>query len=150
MIKAAALIFIFAFAQTPQVMNEVLFSVSGTAATSFDRQTYTGVLNEVFQKKSLSTFSRDPASDFLLSRLADREARIFDLPGEKPKISESARKKLSDLSAEEIDNEAGLIARALALVEIKEAQLKQQERFDTWFELLKRKYQLKIKTTDSK
>ena len=134
----------------PGVVNEVLFSVSGEAATARDQQIYQSVLSEVFHKQHLSQFSQKPVSDFLLSRLSFKEASVFDLTSEKTKISESVKKKWAEYSLTEIEREANIISKALLLIELKENQLKQQERFDIWFEVLKRKYQVKFKSTDVK
>ncbi len=119
-----------AWAQTAPV-NEVLFAITLEASTARDLQLYQAVLTEVFQKKTLSRYSKSAAQDFLLSRLAYREAMVFELTGEKNKITDAARKKMSEYTAEGIEKEAALIAKAQALIEVKEAQLKQRERFDT-------------------
>jgi hypothetical protein len=147
----AFLFVLTALAQTaPNVLNEVLFSVAGEASTVRDQQIYQAVLDEVFHKPHLSRFSQKPATDFLLSRLSFREASTFDLTSDKIKISENSKKKLSEFSSAEIEREANIVSRALLLIELKENQLKQQERFDTWFEVLKRKYQVKYKVTEIK
>lgn len=132
------------------VINEVLFSVGTKSFTSRDHLVYKSVLNEVFQKTRISQFTKRPVDDFLLSRLSYNEAIAFELAPEKPKLRDQVRKKLSEFSLGEIEREREIIAAALALIDIKEAQVKNQGRFNTWFDLLKRKYQLKLKSPEAK
>lgn len=130
------------------IVNEVLFSVAGHSWTARDRQLYEALLKEAYGKEGLTKFSVKRKEDFLLSRLSAREADAFDLQPEKNKLIDAIKKKTNQFSATEIENELTLISKALTIVELKENQLKQQERFDTWFELLKRKYQVKIKSNE--
>lgn len=132
------------------VVNEILFSIVNEPSTSRDMQIYQSVLNEIFQKNKISQFTKKLSDDFLLSRLSYKEAKVFELTGTKVKVSESSRKKLSEFSPAEIDREIDTISKAMELIEIKESQVKQQARFDAWFELLKRKYQLKLKSSEVK
>lgn len=132
------------------VVNEVLFSVGSVSSTARDMLIYKSVLAELYQKTRISQYTKKPFDDFLLSRLSFSEASAFELKSEKSKISDVARKKLSDFSLEEIVRENDNIAVAIALIDIKEGQLKSQARFDTWFELLKRKYQFKLKSAEIK
>lgn len=137
--------------QKESLVNEVLFSITGESFTSHDRNIYQSVLNEILQKNKISSFTKKTTDDFLLSRLSYQEAKAFELTGSaKIKLSESSRHKLSEFSPAEIEREIDVISRARALIEIKETQLKQQDRFDTWFQLLKRKYQFKPKSPDMK
>lgn len=133
-----------------QVVNEILFSVAGEPSTSRDMQLYKAVLNEIFQKNKISKFTKKFSDDFLLSRLSYKEAVVFELTGTKMKESDAARRKMADFSKAEIDREIDVVSKALELIEIKENQVKLQARFDTWFELLKRKYQLKLKSPEIK
>lgn len=132
------------------VVNEVLFSIGNVSYTTRDSLIYKSVLAELYQKTSISQYTKKPFDDFLLSRLSFSEANAFELKSEKSKVTESARKKLSDFSLEEITRENENIAVAIALIDIKEGQLRSQTRFDTWFELLKRKYQYKLKSAEVK
>jgi hypothetical protein len=138
------------------VVNEVLFSVAGKSATTRDRLLYETLIQEVFEKKQLSKFSKKKSDDFLLSRLSSREALVFDILGDKKKMTDSMRKKMSHFSAVEIENEMALISKALSIVELKENQLAQENqltpeaRFDAWLEVLKRKYQVKLKSNEMK
>ncbi|MEQ1721867.1 MAG: hypothetical protein ABL930_01735 [Pseudobdellovibrio sp.] len=92
----------------------------------------------------------------MLSRLSSSEALVFDIQGDQKKITDSERKKMSDFSADEIENEMAVISKALSIIELKENQLAKenqltpQERFETWYEVLKRKYQVKIKSNEMK
>lgn len=136
--------------QAEIVMNEVLFSIANESSTSRDRLVYQRVLNEVFKKDTISQFTPKTADDFLLSRLSYKEAKAFDMHGNEMKINENSKKKLiSEFTQSEVERELEVISTALALIEIKEAQLKGKERFDTWFELIKHKYQLKIKSSET-
>lgn len=132
------------------VVNEVLFSIGNVSYTTRDSLIYKSVLAELYQKTSISQYTKKPFDDFLLSRLSFSEANAFELKSEKSKVTESARKKLGDFSLEEITRENENIAVAIALIDIKEGQLRSQTRFDTWFELLKRKYQYKLKSAEVK
>ena len=132
------------------VVNEVLFSIGTVSYTGRDMLIYKSVLSELYLKNRISQYTKKPFDDFLLSRLSFSEASAFELKSEKSKISEAARKKLSEFSLEEIVRENENIAVAIALIDIKESQLRSQARFDTWFELLKRKYQLKLKSSEIK
>lgn len=118
--------------------------------TSRDRYLYETLLKEVYNKERVSKFSLKIKEDFLLSRLSAREADAFDLKPDQNKLSDSIKKKLNEYSTLEIESEINLISKALTIVELKENQLKQQERFDAWFELLKRKYLVKIKSNQLK
>lgn len=141
-----------ASAQPPKeaVVNEVLFSIGSVSYTGRDQLIYKSVLAELYQKNKISQYSKKPFDDFLLSRLSYSEANAFEIKSEKSKISDAAKKKLSEFSIEEILRENEYIAVAIALIDIKESQLRSQTRFDTWFELLKRKYQYKLKSSENK
>ncbi len=138
------------------LVNEVLFSLAAKSSTARDRLLYETLIQEVFEKKQLSKYSKKKSDDFLLSRLSSREAEAFDIRPDKKIISDSARKKMNEFSAAEIENELSLISKALSIIELKENQLAKenqltpQERFDTWYEVLKRKYQVKIKSHEMK
>ncbi|WP_148284969.1 hypothetical protein [Pseudobdellovibrio exovorus] len=130
-----------------EVINEALFSLAGNeTSTTRDLALYKSVLTEVFRKKNLSQYSANGVQDFLLSRMAYKEAQVFSLKPEAVKISDSVRKKLEAYDKAELDREANLITQSLAWIELKENQLKDRERFQNWIDVLKRKYQLKIKS----
>lgn len=141
-----------AAAQPPKeaVVNEVLFSIGSVSYTGRDMLIYKAVLSELYQKGRISQYTKKPFDDFLLSRLSFNEASAFELKSEKSKISDAVRKKLSEFSLDEIVRENENIAVAIALIDIKESQLKSQTRFDTWYDLLKRKYQFKLKSSEIK
>lgn len=131
---------------TVSLVNEILFSMAGESYTRRDQQLYKILLAEVFQKKQIGKFLQKEEFDFMLSRLALKEADAFGLKVTPVKLPESVRKKLSDYTPAEIDRELRAISKALAYIALKESQLQQPERFNTWFELLKRKYQIKLKS----
>ena len=141
------LFFLASFAvgsQESQTVNEVVFSIAGKASTQRDLSVYQFVIREYFQKNKMSVFVKKDMDDFLLSRLAYQEALAFDFNGiDLPKKRDV--KKNKNFSESELQSEQEVLAKALAYMEIKEAQVKEQGRFETWFELLKRKYQVKYK-----
>lgn len=131
-----------------EVLNEALFSLAGNeTSTTRDLALYKSVLTEVFRKKNLSQYSANEVQDFLLSRMAFKESQVFSLNTEPIKASDSARKKLEAYDKAEVDREVSLITQSLAWIELKENQLKDRERFQNWIDVLKRKYQLKIKSS---
>ena len=132
------------------VVNEVLFFAANESATARDRQIYQSVLREVFQKTTIGRFIKKQSDDFLLSRLSYKEAIAFGLQNTEIKVPETAKKQLTEYSKAEIDREVEIISKALALIEIKEAQFKEKDRFDTWFEVIKRKYQVKFKSAEAR
>lgn len=137
------------------IVNEILFSAAGESLTLRDEQIYRGVLAEIFQKNKISQFTKKTSDDFMLSRLSYKEALVFGLQGAEikgieAKINEAMKKKLIEYSRVKINREVLVIAKALALIEIKEAQLKEKDRFYTWFEIIKRKYQVKLKSRSVK
>jgi hypothetical protein len=148
-------IFIFSFfsffarAERTEI-NKVLFSAGDQSWTSRDMSLYQSVLSDVFKKKKLSEFSKNEFNDFLLSRISLKEADIFQISYDKKSLSESERKKLTQFTKDEIDKEVTSIAKAQALIEIKENQHKDAARFNTWLELMKRKYVVRIKSGENK
>lgn len=131
-------------------INKVLFSVGNQSWTMRDMEIYRGVLNSVFKKKSLSQYSKDEFNDFLVSRVSLKEADVFQISYDKQSLTEQERKKLSSFTREEIEKEVTAIAKAEALIEIKENQHKDIGRFNTWLELMKRKYVVRIKSGENK
>ena len=131
-------------------LNQVLFYESKQSWTSRDQELFNKLKKEVVQKERLSAFTETSDEDFLLSRLSAREALLFEVTPFKFKITEAERNALAGYSRPEIDEELNHLGLAVALVELKESQLKQKLRFKTWLDLLKRKYQFKIKSADFK
>ena len=131
-------------------LNQVLFYESKQSWTSRDQELFNKLKKEVVQKERLSAFTETSDEDFLLSRLSAREALLFEVTPLKFKITETERNVLAGYSRSEIDEELNHLGLAVALVELKESQLKQKLRFKTWLDLLKRKYQFKIKSADFK
>lgn len=108
------------------------------------------IKKQALPAERLSQFTENDDEDFLLSRLSAREAILFEVAPTKIKLSEQQRQSLTGFSNQEIEAELKEIALAAGLVELKESQLQQRLRFKTWFDLLKRKYQVKIKSFDFK
>jgi hypothetical protein len=134
----------------PQVVNQILFYESQQSWTARDRELYEKIKKEVLQKSRISQFAENGDEDFLLSRLAVREAVLFEVTPNKYHVLDLQRAGLSDFSGKEVEEELKQLGLATSLIELKESQLKQKLRFKTWFDLLKRKYQVKIKSTDFK
>lgn len=133
-----------------QVVNQVLFYESKQSWTSRDFELFEKIKKEILHKDLLGKYSENKDEDFLLSRLGAREAALFEVAPVKLKLSEQQRASFSGFSSKEIDSELSQVGLALALVDLKETQLKQKLRFKTWFDLLKRKYQVKIKSFEFK
>ncbi len=128
--------------------NKILFSLSGQSWTLRDQQIYQAVLGEIFKKKNLSPYSSGESDDFVLSRLSEKESSLFDLNYEAVKANETQKKHLSNFTSAEVNKEIAAISKASAIIEIKESKKQDQSRFKTWVELLKRKYQFKIKSAE--
>lgn len=136
-----------ATAQTSATVNEVVFSITGESYTSHDMALYRQTLNTVFGKTRISEFSETDLQDFILSRLADKEAQGFSFKPEKNyTVSEAARKKMSAYNEDSFNAEVEIVARSLQWIELKKNQLEQRERFNVWLDVLKRKYQLRLKS----
>lgn len=143
---------VFVFSQTktsPIILNQVLFSESEQSWTSRDLKLFEEVMTQILQKKYISPWSAGRNEDFLLSRLGRREAAMFDVKPAKIKPSEADLKKIPNFSASEIEDELDRLSQVLMFVDLKEAQLKQPDRFATWFNHLKRKYQVRIKSAEA-
>lgn len=142
--------FSWAVQEVAPIVNQVLFYESKQSWTSRDFDLFEKVKKEVLHKDRIGQFVETNAEDFVLSRLGAREAELFEMSPIKLKLSESQRSGFVGYSQKEIDTELSQVGLALSLIELKESQLKQKLRFKTWFDLLKRKYQVKIKSTDFK
>lgn len=136
--------------EASQVINQVLFYESKQSWTERDLELYEKIKKEIVHKDRISQFTENKDEDFLLSRLSAREAMLFEVSALKFKLSEAQRASLAGFSSKEVDSELNQLGLALALVDLKESQLKQKLRFKTWFDLLKRKYQVKIKSVEFK
>lgn len=138
-------------AQSSVTLNEVIFSITGESYTSRDQALYRQILSQVFGKTRISEFSETDLQDFVLSRLADKEAQGFNFKAEKNyTLTEAARKKMSAYSEDSINAEVEIVARSLQWIELKKNQLEQRERFNVWLDVLKRKYQLRLKASGSR
>ncbi|MCC2679526.1 MAG: hypothetical protein K0R29_2102 [Pseudobdellovibrio sp.] len=131
-------------------LNKVLFSVGDQSWTMRDMDLYRSVMSDVYKKKSLTQYSKDEFNDFLVSRISLKEADVFQISFDKKVPTEPERKKLAAFTRDEIDKEVTAIAKAEALIEIKENQHKDSARFNTWYELMKRKYVVRIKSGENK
>jgi hypothetical protein len=129
-------------------INRILFSLNGSSWTKRDYQVFDFVLNNAYKRKKISKFSSDELNDFLLSRMASREAETFEITFEKQNLTDSLKKK-SSFSPDELEREIETVGRALAVVEIKESHHQEPKRFNAWFEVMRRKYQVKIKSVDN-
>lgn len=136
--------------KSAQVINQVLFFESSQSWTSRDFELFEKVKKEVLQKSRISQFTESENEEFLLSRLSAREALLFEVTPAKFRLSEAQKKSFSDYSTKEIDDELSQLGLATSLIDLKEDQLKQKIRFKTWLDLLKRKYQVRVKSSDFK
>lgn len=132
------------------VVNQVLFYESKQSWTARDLELFGQIKKEVLKKSRLSQFAETDHEDFLLSRLAAREAVLFEVTSVKLRLTDAQKQVLQNFSNKEIDEELAQVGRALTLIELKESQLNQKMRFKTWLDLLKRKYQVKVKSADFK
>lgn len=137
-----------AFAERVE-LNKILFTAGNTSWSSRDQQIYQSVLAEVFKRKKISQYSQTEFNDFLLSRLAEKEANTFELTYDKVEVSEAQKKKLG-FSTAEIKDEVERVSKAITLTEIKESYHNDPKRFASWFDVMKRKYTVKIKTIEPK
>ncbi len=134
--------------KSSQVLNQVLFYESKQSWTSRDQELFEKLRNDLLHRSRISQFTESANEDFLLSRLTAREASLFEVTPSKFRLTELQRKSLGDFSAKEIEEELNQIGLADGLINLKEDQLKLKLRFKTWFDLLKRKYQVKVKSAD--
>ena len=154
MINQFVFIFILTFIQSSAFaerveLNKILFTTGNTSWSSRDQQIYQTVLNEVFKRKRISQYSQSEFNDFLLSRLAEKEANTFELKYDKIEATEAQKKKMG-FSNSEIVAEVQRISKAITLTEIKESYHNDTKRFASWFDVMKRKYTVKIKAIDAK
>lgn len=139
-----------AYAAERTELNKVLFSVGDQSWTLRDMELYRSVMSDIYKKKSLTQFSKDEFNDFIVSRISLKEADVFQISYDKKAVTEAERKRLAAFTKEEVDREVTAVAKAEALIEIKEAQHKDNARFNTWYELMKRKYVVRIKSGENK
>lgn len=137
-----------AFAERVE-LNKILFTAGATSWSSRDQQIYQSVLSEVFKRKKISQYSQSEFNDFLLSRLAEKEASTFELSYDKVVATEAQKKKIG-FSTAEINAEVQRVSKAITLTEIKESYHNDAKRFASWFDVMKRKYTVKIKTIEPK
>lgn len=130
----------------PFDLNEILIADSLESWSKRDFELFKKLKNQIYKKSFLSQFSESEIEDFVLSRLSFHENVLFELSYEPILLTEAQKKSFSgEYTDEEIQKELNRIGQALVMIELKESQLKQKVRFKTWFDLLKRKYQLKYK-----
>lgn len=130
----------------PFDLNEILIADSLESWSKRDFELFKKLKIQIYKKSFLSQFSENEIEDFVLSRLSFHENVLFELSYEPILLTEGQKKSLStEYTDEEIQKELSRIGQALVMIELKESQLKQKVRFKTWFDLLKRKYQLKYK-----
>jgi hypothetical protein len=132
------------------VINQVLFYESKQSWTARDLELFEKIKKEVLHKDRIGQFVENNDEDFILSRLSAREALLFEVSPVKLKMSDSQKSAFNGFSQKEIENELSEIGLAMSLIDLKESQLKQKLRFKTWLDLLKRKYQVKVKSPEFK
>lgn len=137
----------------PVVVNQIICSDQSTSWTLRDLELFAKIKNlmssngnGVFKLVNFELKNNEfkPVDEFLLIRLAAKEAQLFEItPLKLAAIDTSIL--LRDFSKEEVQAELSSLSLALAMIRFKELQLKEASRFITWFEILKRKYQVKMK-----
>lgn len=130
------------------VFNQVLFTEADVSWTSRDLKLYKKLLQLLTKKEKMTPFSKSSTEDFLLSRLLKREALLFEIAPQKLSMSSSVNSELSGFTKLEIEQEIKMISEALALLDLKSSQVSQKIRFQVWMDVLKRKYSVKIKSTE--
>ena len=135
-------------------INAVLFSEGNESWTQRDLNLYKKLVQHLFHKEKLSEFSDSIRDDFLISRVVKREAILFEIEANKIKLNKlnklnsTSYADLSEYSKNEIHSEVDAISFASALLELKEKQMNQKARFKAWVDVLKRKYNVKIKSNE--
>jgi hypothetical protein len=138
----------------PVVVNHIICSDQSTSWTSRDLELFTKIknlmssnANGVFKLVNFELKNNEfkPLDEFLLIRLAAKEAQLFEITPVKLSAIDTSI-LLRDFAKEEVQAELSSLGLALAMIRFKELQLKEASRFITWFEILKRKYQVKMKS----
>ncbi len=133
----------------PQVVNQILFSEADQSWTLRDFKIYKRLLATLTKKEKIADFSENALDDFVVTRLLKREALLFEIAPQS--LVAPLNLKGADgevFSSFEIEQETGMIAEALALLELKQNQMGQRVRFKAWTDVLKRKYSVKMKTSE--
>jgi len=127
-----------------EILNQILFSETNQSWTSRDMLLYKKVLNAYLKQEKLTEFSDSFTEDFLISRLLKQEALVFEI---KPHELVYNPSKLApgEYSKKEIETELKALEYAVALLRLKQQQLTQKARFKAWIDVLRRKYQVKMK-----
>lgn len=131
-----------------EVLNQVLFAEGTQSWTTRDLNLYKKVLAAYMKHDRISDFSDSVAEDFLVSRLLKSEALVFDIHPQDQFVFNAIKLSPGEYSKKEIEAELKGLSYAVALLNLREKQMTQKARFKAWIDVLKRKYQVKIKSDD--
>lgn len=138
--------FVFSFSWGNQIVNQILFSEGGTSWTSRDQVLYKKILSAALKQEKLTEYSENEMDDFLISRLVKREGSAFEIKPSSEWLSPNLKNlNLGDYSKKEIEDEVKSVAYAMTFLNLREKQITQKARFKAWIDVLKRKYQVKMK-----
>ena len=133
----------------PQVVNQILFSEADLSWTLRDFIIYKQLLVTLTKKEKIADFSENALDDFVVSRLLKREALLFEIAPQPLVAPLNLRGTDGEVFSKlEIEQETGMIAEALALLQLKQNQMSQRVRFKAWTDVLKRKYSVKMKISE--
>lgn len=140
---------VFAQVSANDIVNQVLFSEGGQSWTSRDLNLYSKTITTYLKQEKLAEYSESATEDFLISRLLKREAVSFDLHPQNMFQYVSVKNGTSEFSRKETEDELLGLSYAITLYNLKTKQMTQKVRFKAWIDVLKRKYQVKMKTNES-
>ncbi|MBC7464762.1 MAG: hypothetical protein H7256_02115 [Bdellovibrio sp.] len=135
-------------APNKEVFNQILFAEGFQSWTKRDLTLYKKVLAAYMKLDKISDFSDSVDEDFLVSRLLKSEALVFDIHPQDQFVFNPSKLPAGEYTKKEIEDELKGLSYAVALLNLREKQMTQKARFKAWIDVLKRKYQVKIKSDD--
>lgn len=129
-------------------INTVLFSEGNQSWTARDFTLYKKLVRQLTRQDKLTLLSDSLEYDFLISRLLKREALLFEIKPKSFEIPVGPHPELNEFSKAELNEETEIIELSSALLDLKEKQMSQKARFKAWVDVLKRKYNVKIKSNE--
>lgn len=131
-----------------EILNQILFSEGSESWTARDLALYKKVIGAYFKEDKISEYSDSALDDFIISRLLKREALLFEIHPQEVMTYNTSKLGAGEFSKKEIEGELKDLSYAVALLNLKEKQMAQKARFRAWIDVLKRKYQVKIKVNE--
>lgn len=129
-----------------EIFNQVLFTEGNQSWTLRDFNLYKKLVSTYLKHDKISEYSDSIVEDFLISRLLKREALLFEIKPSSIIPTNAVALSSNEFTKKEIEQESKDLAYAVALLNLKEKQMGQKPRFKAWIDVLKRKYQVKIKS----